>query len=82
MKLNGPNSTPQIKKVQSPRKKSAGSVSTESKVGGDQTPDDLLTSAFKQLAEHGRKAGTNEPGRIRANLKGGFEALVDFKTGD
>lgn len=80
MKLNGPNRTPHQTKIQSPKKKSAGPASAASEVKHDAIPDDLLTSAFKQLADHGRKASTSEPERIRTNLKGGFEALVDFKT--
>jgi hypothetical protein len=80
MKLNGPNRTPHQKKIQSPKKNSAGAVAAEAKVKDDASPEDLLTSAFEQLAKHGRKASTSEPERIRTNLKGGFEALVDFRT--
>lgn len=83
MKLDGPNRVTQQNQVRKNTGKTASKAAPAPEPKPrDCDPGDLLQSAFEQLAGQGRKASTTEPERIRANLKGGFEALVDFKSED
>jgi hypothetical protein len=80
MKLNGPHRAPQSQNV--PKQESTSPSTRAENKASEEAPFDPLGSAFSQLAGLDRKASTGEPERIRTNLKGDFEALVDFKTDD
>lgn len=82
MKLNGSPSqhpTPKLK-AKSPQTDNLKELEKTAKAVLDTSSADPLANSFELLAAHDRKAPLLEASRLRKNLEGKYEALVDFKT--